>query len=136
MTTSIYLFFDGDCEDAFRHYETHVGAAIEALMPYSGTPAAAGVPEHWHKKIIHGRLRLGDMIVMASDAVPGRYARPQGFRITFNTDSDGEAERAFAALADGGVVDEAMAETFFATRYGTLVDRFAVPWMVLCERRP
>lgn len=94
------------------------------------------MPEHWHSKIIHGRMRLGGIIVMASDAVPGRHSSPQGFRITLNVASDAGAERIFAALSEGGEIQEPMTESFFATRYGTLTDRFAVPWMILCERRP
>ena len=136
MTASIYLFFDGDCAEAFRSYAKHLGGTIGVLLAYDATPAAATVPEHWGKKIIHGRMMLDGLELLASDAPPGRYSRPQGFTVTLNTGSDAEAERIFAALSDGGAVREPMAETFFATRYGTLTDRFAVPWMVLCERRP
>jgi len=54
--------------------------------------------------------------------------------ITLRVDSDKEAERIFAALSDGGKALMPMGETFFASRFGQVRDRFGINWMILHER--
>ena len=129
-----YLHFNGDCEAAFRYYEKHLGGKTSAMMTHEGTPADAQVPAEWKKKILHARIAVGDTEVMASDAPPGRYSKPAGFRVSVQTKSVDEAERAFHALADGGTIDMPIGETFFAKRFGMVTDRFGIPWMVNCEQ--
>ena len=88
------------------------------------TPAMA-------KKVMHAHLKIGSASILGSDAPPDRYNRPQGFNVALNAASDEEAERVFAALGDGGAVTMKMEETFFATRFGMVTDRFGIPWMVI-----
>ena len=73
MNVNAYLFFDGRCREAFELYERCLGGRIEAMMPYTGTPAEAHVPPGWGEKIMHARLTLGDSLLMGSDAQPGRH---------------------------------------------------------------
>jgi PhnB protein len=68
---------------------------------------------------------------MASD---GRcQGRPsfQGFALSLTAPNDAEAERLFAALAEGGQVQMPLAKTFFSSRFGMVADRFGVPWMIV-----
>lgn len=83
---------------------------------------------------MHAHLKVGDTHVMASDAPPGRYSKPQGFDVSLATQTTEEAERAFAALSQKGNVTMPMAETFFARRFGSVTDRFGIPWMVICDQ--
>jgi PhnB protein len=129
-----YLLFDGQCEAAFKFYEKCLGGKIEAMIPHEGTPAADYVPAEWRAKILHARMVVGDQILMASDAPPGRQAKPQGFSVNLAFKDPAEAERVFKALAEGGSVTMAFGETFWAMRFGMLVDRFGIPWMVNCEK--
>jgi PhnB protein len=134
MQLNPYLFFDGNCEAALKFYEKTVGAKIQSMMPFEGSPAAAQVPPGWQKKILHARMTVGDMVVMASDAPPGRYNAAQGFSVALGVDKPQEAERIFEALAAKGTVRMPLEKTFFAERFGMLVDQFSIPWMILCER--
>jgi PhnB protein len=134
MQLNPYLFFNGDCEAAFKFYEQNLGAKIEAMMPHEGSPAAGHVPAEWGSKILHARLRLGDQVLMASDAPPGSFEKQQGFSINIGVNDPSEAERIFRALAESGKVTMPIAETFWAVRFGMLVDRFGIPWMVNCEK--
>jgi PhnB protein len=129
-----YLFFDGQCEAAFKFYERCLGGKIEAMIPHEGSPAADHVPAEWRAKILHARMVVGDQVLMASDAPPGRQEKPQGFSINLGLKDPAEAERVFKALAEGGSVTMPFGETFWATRFGMLVDRFGIPWMVNCEK--
>jgi PhnB protein len=134
MQLNPYLQFNGDCEAAFKFYEQSLGGKIIAMMTAEGTPMADQVPKDRLHKIMHARLTVGDTVLMGSDAPPDRYEAPKGFSVTLNTDKPAEAERVFHALAEKGTVQMPIAETFWAQRFGMLVDRFGVPWMINCEK--
>lgn len=133
MQASTYLHFDGKCEEAFKFYERVMGAKVEGLMRFEGSPAEQQVPAEKRKEVLHARLRIGDTIVMGGDAPPGHFRPMQGFDVSLQVSTPAEAERVFAALCDGGTVVVPMAQSFFAQRFGMVTDRFGTPWIVLCE---
>jgi PhnB protein len=132
MSTTPYLFFNGDCEAAFTRYQQVLGGTITAMMRYRGSPAEAGTPPEWHDKIMHACLELDGRQVMAGDAPPGHYQAPQGFAVHVAVPNVAEAERVFCALVEGGQTRMPLAPTFWATSFGMLVDRWGIPWMVHC----
>lgn len=134
MQTSLHLNFNGECEAAFRFYERTLGGKVDFLMPYEGSPAAEQVPAEWRKKVLHAHLSLNGQSLMGCDAPPARYQQPQGFSVSVSIRDAGEAERIFRALEEGGQVRMPMQETFWADRFGMLVDRFGIPWMVNCDK--
>jgi PhnB protein len=133
MKLNPYLYFDGQCEAAFKFYEQLLGGKIITMMTHEGTPAESQVPAEWRKKILHASLDIGEQMLMASDAPPGHFQKPQGFSINIGVTDTAEAERIFKALSEGGNVTMPLAQTFWAKRFGMAVDRFGIPWMVNCE---
>lgn len=133
MQLNSYLFFNGQCEAAFKFYEQCLGGKIDAMLTHAGTPAEGQVPANWRDKIMHARLVVGDKVLMGSDAPPEHFQQPQGFSIALGVDEPAEAERIFNALADNGTVRMPIQQTFWALRFGMLVDRFGIPWMINCE---
>ena len=133
MTINPYLFYNGNCEAAFKYYAEVLGGEIEAMLPHEGTPAADQVPAEWQKKVMHAKMNIGDAVLMGSDAPPGHCNKPQGFSVSLHIADPAEAERKFHALAKGGVVTLAIAQTFWAKRFGMCVDQFGIPWMVNCQ---
>jgi PhnB protein len=134
MQLNSYLTFNGQCEAAFKFYEQSLGGKIQCMMPHEGTPIAADVPAEWRKKILHARLLIGDDVLMGSDAPPERYEPPKGFSVTLQIKDPAQAERVFHALAENGTVKMPIQQTFWAVRFGMLVDRFGTPWMINCEQ--
>jgi PhnB protein len=134
MKLNPYLLFDGKCEEAFNSYQKILGGEIVAMIPHEGTPAEESVPPEWRRKIIHARLVSNGMVLMGSDAPPDRFEPMKGFSVTLNIAEPAEAERVFDALADKGTVRLALTETFWAKKFGMLVDRFGTPWMINCEK--
>jgi len=134
MQLNPYLLFDGKCEQAFKFYERVLGAKIEAMMLHEGSPMAHSVAPEWRKKIIHARLKIGDTVLLASDAPPDRHEGMKGFSVCLGFDKPADAERVFSALAQNGTIRMAMQETFWAARFGMLVDQFGTPWMINCEK--
>jgi len=133
MKMNPYLYFSGQCEAAFKFYEQVLGGKIEIMLPHTGTPAAEHVPADWGNKIMHARLNIEGQTLMGSDAPPEHYAQPKGFSVALQIKEPAEAERIFQALASEGKVQMPIQKTFWAERFGILVDRFGIPWMVNCE---
>lgn len=129
-----YLTFNGQCEAAFKFYEECLGAKIVTMMTHEGTPAEGHVPKEWLKKIMHARLNLNGQFLMGSDGPSDRYEKPQGFSVTLQITDPAEAERVFKSLAEDGQIRMPLQETFWAARFGMLVDRFGTPWMINCEK--
>jgi PhnB protein len=133
MKLNTYLNFGGNCAEALRFYEQHLGGKITSMMKWSQMPdAEKHTPPGYADAILHSRIVIGDTVLMASD-VPG-YQPMRSAYLSVAVGSDEEAERIFGALADGGEVYMKMGETFFAHRFGQLRDKFGVLWMVIHER--
>jgi PhnB protein len=137
MKWNTYLTFGGNCEAAFKYYERVLGGKIEMLMTHGDMPKDAQMqtPPEWKKMIMHARLVAGGNVLMGSDAPPDHFEKPQGFSVSINVDDPKDAERIFAALADNGTVRMPLQQTFWAVRFGMLVDQFGIPWMVNCEQK-
>ncbi|HSZ20661.1 MAG TPA: VOC family protein [Candidatus Acidoferrum sp.] len=134
MQLNAYLLFHGNCEEAFKFYEKSLGGRIEAMIPHAGTPAEQHVPAEWRDKIMHARLVVGDAVLLGSDAPLERFEEPKGFSVSLQNSDPAEAERIFKALEEGGKVRMPLQPTFWATRFGMLVDRFGIPWMINCTQ--
>jgi PhnB protein len=134
MQLNPYLNFNGQCEEAFRLYERVLGGKIEMMMTFAESPMAEQVPAQWRGKVMHARISFGGEVLMGSDAPPDRFQKPQGFSVSFSVDKPADAERIFAALADKGQVQMPIQKTFWAERFGSVTDRFGIPWMINCEQ--
>ena len=137
MLVQSYLFFDGRCEEALEFYRKKLGAEVTMLMRFKDSPEPhqpGMVSPGSENKVMHASFRIGETTVMASD---GRcLGKPsfQGFALSLTVADNAEAERMFAALGDGGQVQMPLTKTFFSSRFGMVVDRFGVSWMVLVKQ--
>ena len=133
MQMNPYLSFNGDCEAAFKLYEQCLGAKLGPIFRYGESPMADQAPANWSDKIMHGSLTIGDQLVMGADLVPEKYEQPKGISLSLQIQSTDEAERVFQELSKDGTVVMPLEKTFWAERFGVLVDRFGIPWLVNCE---
>ncbi|HUR00716.1 MAG TPA: VOC family protein [Gemmatimonadaceae bacterium] len=125
------LNFGGNCEEAFRFYEKHLGGKITMMMNQSQAP---GAPTGAGKAIIHARMNIGDTVLIANDVPPSVFKNMRSVYLYLSLDSAEEAERVHKLLAEGGEIYMPMAETFYATRFSMLRDRFGVSWSIIHER--
>ncbi len=136
MNVSPYLSFNGECETAFNFYEKTLGAKIETMMTWGDSPMAKDISPDWGKKIIHATLMVGSTLLSGGDAPPSRFQKPQGFSVMLNIDSVEETERVFKALSENAQIQlMPLASTFWAERFGMVVDRFGVPWSINCSKK-
>jgi len=132
MKMTTYVNFPGTCAEAFRFYETHLGGKVSMMMTHGQAPDQSKVNPDWKDAVLHARLSVAGTELLGADipkAEPMRSAY-----LSLRVDSDAEAERIFSALAEGGEVFMKMQETFFASRFAQLRDRFGLNWMILHER--
>jgi len=130
MKLHTYLNYGGNCEQAFRFYEQHLGGKITMIMDHSQQP----VPDDWKKAILYARMTIGETELMGSDVQPERFQPMRSAYLCLTLDSSEEAERIHTLLADGGEIFMPMEETFFAHRFSMLRDKFGTSWMVIHPR--
>jgi PhnB protein len=132
MQVQPYLFFNGRCEEAVEFYRKALGAEVTMLMHFKDSPEPLDpnrVPRGAENKVMHMSLRIGDTTILASDGQCQEQPVFQGFALSLTVAKDADADRVFAALADGGQVQMPLTKTFFSPRFGMVTDRFGVLWM-------
>jgi PhnB protein len=135
MKTNPYISFNGQCEEALAFYAKCLGGTVGDINRYGGSPMDGQFPPEWAEKVMHARLSINGVVaIMGSDAMPGRYEAPKGITMSVSALDAEESERVFHALAEGGSVTMPIQPTFWSARFGMLVDRFGVAWMVNCEQ--
>jgi PhnB protein len=127
-----YLFYNDNCEAAFKYYEKVLGGKIEFMLRADEGPADMKPGPGREKKIMHARMSIGGQVLMASDAPPGHFHKPQGFSVSLTVADLAEAEKKFKALAEGGSENMPFGKTFFSKGFGMCTDQFGTPWMVNC----
>lgn len=130
MKLDFYLNYGGNCAEAFRFYEQHLGGKIVMMMTHDQNPAPQGnLPPEMAKGVLHARIDIGGSQVMGAD-IPG-YQPMRSAYLSLSADSDEEADRIYRLLSEGGEVFMPMQSTFFASRFAMLRDRFGTSWMIL-----
>ena len=127
-----YLFFGGRCEEALEFYRTAIDARVTMMMRFNESPAPmppGSVPPGFEKKIMHASVEVGGSRFMASDGNEAG-AKFEGFSLSLAVPTAADADRVFAALADGGTVGMPLGPTFWSPKFGMLTDRFGIGWMV------
>jgi PhnB protein len=128
-----YLFFNGNCEAAIEFYREALGAEVEMMLRFKDSPEPpppGAVPPGSENKIMHSSFRIGTTTLMASDGCSQEKAGFEGFSLSLTVPNEAEADRAFAALAEGGEVQMPLGKTFWSPRFGMVTDRFGVGWMI------
>jgi PhnB protein len=134
MTLTTFLNFGGNCEQALRFYEQHLGGKIIMMMRRGEQPDQPVTWPGWESSIQYAIMDLGGTQLMASDVPPDRFQPMRSAYLTLRVESAADAERIWGLLTDGGQVLMRMEETFFATRFGQLRDRFGTLWMILAMK--
>lgn len=134
MKLHTYLNYGGNCAEAFRFYEQHLGGKITMMMTHEEQPDPSTVAPNWRKAILYARMTIGETDVMGSDIPPEQFQPMRSVYLSLTVATSEEAERIHALLADGGEIFMPMAETFFAHRFSMLRDKFGTSWMIIHER--
>ena len=134
MTIQPYLYFSGRADEAIDFYQKALGAGKQMLLRFNECPdplPEGAIAPGWESKVMHASLKIGESILLLSDGCGRDSPEFKGFALTFVTKALDEADRVFAALADGGRTRMPLGKTFFSPRFGTVEDRFGVLWNVI-----
>ncbi len=131
MAFQPYLFFGGNCRDAFARYHEIFGGEI-FVMTMADAPDAGDVPPEQADMVIHAALTFEDgaTLMASDDPTTDSFGPVQGMMVSYSAADPDDAKRVFEALADGGAVTQALQQTFFSPAFGMCTDRFGTPWMV------
>ena len=130
MKLDIYVNYPGTCKEAFQFYEQHLGGKITMMLTHQQQPNA-NIPEDWMQAILHARIEIGNTVLLGAD-IPNAEPMRSAY-LTLRLDTPQEAERIYAILSDGGQIFMKMEQTFFASRFAMLRDRFGTSWLLLHE---
>ncbi len=133
MKLDVYINYRGNCREAFQFYEKQLGGKITSMATLKDQPDPANIPPNWDNKILHARIEIGGAVLMGAD-IPNAEPMRSAY-LTLRFESAEEAERIYALLSDGGQIFMKMEETFFASRFAMLRDRFGTSWMLMHERQ-
>lgn len=128
MRLDVYVNYRGNCEEAFRFYEQHLGGRITGIARHGDMPNPS-TPADWSEKVVHARIEIGNIVLMGADIPQAEPMRSAYLALTLDDEAD--AERIYAVLADGGEIFMKMERTPFANRFAMLRDRFGTSWMLL-----
>jgi PhnB protein len=134
MHLNTYLNYGGNCAEALRFYEQHLGGKILSMMTFDQMPEPKNIPPGSEKAVLHARILIGDTALMANDVPPDRFLPMRSAYLLLSLDSSEEAESLYSLLSDGGEIFMPMAETFFAFRFAMVRDKFGTSWMLIHER--
>jgi PhnB protein len=125
------IAFKGNAEEALSLYREALGGDLE-IHRFAGSPCEAQAPPEWRDKVLYGALRTNAGVIAAMDASPNCHEIHPGdnFSIAIQADSDDDASSIFSKLSAGGNVLMPFEKTFFAEKFGMLVDKFGVRWMI------
>ena len=131
MKPYTHLNFGGNCEAAFLFYEKHLGGQITAMMKQNQLPSQYKVPPGTEDLVVHARMDLAGVELIGNDVPPSYFQPIRSSYLYLTLDSTESADKTWNILAEGGEVTMPISETFFATRFGQLRDKFGVLWSII-----
>jgi PhnB protein len=131
MNVQPYLFFDGRAEEAIEFYKKAIGAQVEMMMRWKDCPEKGGCTPQNENKVMHASVKVGDVVVMASDGRCEGKPDFKGFALALTAKTEAEADKLFDALSADGQVQMPLAKTFFSPKFGMCADKFGVGWMIM-----
>jgi PhnB protein len=134
MKVNPYLNYGGNCEEAFRFYEQHLGGKVTFMMTHEQAPTPSNIPDSWKKKILYAHMIIGENEIMGSDVPADRFQPMRSVYLSLAVGSNEEAERIHALFSQGGEIFMPLQETFFAFRFSMLRDKFGTSWMIIHQR--
>jgi PhnB protein len=126
-----YLQFNGRTDEALEFYKGAVGAEVVMVMRFSDAPEGCAGEAPSAEKIMHASFRVGETEILATDGGCTASSGFQGFSLTLSLPDLAAAEKAYQALSVGGQACMPLGKTFFATAFGTVVDKFGVNWSII-----
>ncbi|MEO8623270.1 MAG: glyoxalase/bleomycin resistance/extradiol dioxygenase family protein [bacterium] len=132
MQMSTYLTFKGECGAALTLYERSLGGILGPLFRYAGTELANKVPADWQDKIMRGSITIGGQVLIGPDITPDKFEVPKGFSLSLQFTALKGPSASFTTWRRGTVVMP-LEKTFWAARFGVVVDRLGIQWLINCD---
>jgi PhnB protein len=130
MNYSVYLAFDGTCEEAMNFYKDALVAEMIQMSRFGDMPDAPPMPEEQKNRVLHSIIGRDGWVIMASDSNdqhPVTFGNNASISLDFK--SEEEIDKTFAAISAGGNVTMPLQDTFWGAKFGMCVDKFGTSWL-------
>ncbi len=126
-----YFFFQGNCEEATSFYHDCLGGKLE-IKRFGESDMPVG--DDYKNKIMHAELTLENGLkIMFSDGAPHKkVSTGNHIQINIGFEDEKETETVFNKLAEDGKITMPLEVTFWNAKFGMLVDKYGIQWMVNC----
>lgn len=130
-----YLYFNGNCEEAFAWYAEIFGGRILHISRYGDIPAnpAAPMDEPQKRKVMHAQVMLDETGGLSGSDALWPIESGGAVAIQAHLESEALARRAFAALTEGGTVLGALAVNpppDDSGLSGSVRDKYGFSWII------
>lgn len=134
---SPYIIFFGRTREALEFYQHALKGEVVALMKFADGGSACADMGANPEGVMHSEFRADAVHFFASDGIPGS-SPINGNRITLaiNFSHLDEQAAVFNALAEGGEINQPLADQFWGAKYGELTDKFGLRWSLNCFTAP
>lgn len=132
-TINPYLNFNGNCEEAFRFYQSVFGGEFQDFQRFKDVPDMGDMPANEGEYVMHVALPIGkDSFLMGSDTPSsmGKVTSGSSYHISIQSENNEETDRLYNGLSAGGKVTMPLQDTFWGARFAMFVDKFGVQWMI------
>ncbi|MDX1920521.1 MAG: VOC family protein [Candidatus Caenarcaniphilales bacterium] len=130
---NVYLMFEGNCQEALEFYKTCLKGEVVSKQTVGESPMES--PEEYKNRIIHAEFKAEGIYFMAADAFPGqKVASANNVNLSINLDDPKEQEEIFGKLSEGGTIGMPLQDTFWGARFGMIVDKYGIHWMLNCQK--
>jgi PhnB protein len=133
MQLQPYIFFYGRCEEALEFYKGAIGGTYELQRMDEAPPEMVkDVPAGQSSKVMHASFTGAGISFLASDGRETKTIDPEAGNISLalNVTDRAAGERIFKLLAQGGRVSMPLDDAFWGGRFGDVIDRFGIEWMI------
>jgi PhnB protein len=131
MSFHPYVFFSGNCAEAFQRYQQIFGGELQVMTNAEVPEGVESMPGADPNHVMHASLTLGEgRLLMGSDDPTGDGGPKVGSAVCYIAPDEQDGKRVFEALADGGEASMPFGATFWSRGFGMCTDRYGVPWMV------
>jgi PhnB protein len=130
MSFNPYVFFSGNCAEAFARYHEIFGGELSLMTHGDMPPDAEPMPGATPEMVMHASIEINGGFLMGSDDPTGDDGPKTGVAVSFTAPDPDTGAKVFAALCEGGEEQMPFEATFWSPGFGTCVDRFGVSWMV------
>lgn len=131
---TIYLTFNGNCQEALNMYEEVFQTTNSGIMRFSDMPPSENFVIEYPEMIMHSEIEVNGGKLLMSDNIELNTVIGDNMTINYATKDESELRGIWDRFTEQGAhVEMELEPSFFAPLFGILTDRFGIQWMLMID---